>query len=713
MPNGEVLDSVRVDFFRPDSKEAPSKGPRWVDDPTWCAEDWRAGSDAGADLVTEEPDLFKSAFNKSPCAIDSPTSSGSLQQMASRVTFDNAGGDDLSEPFSPSSSAARMPRQASEITLHKVWSPEDGVLRSTSAKRMKSSNDRKPNSRGRSNIRSGQEIQNECCLHHVVQRPNGYFCLFWDIVCTVAIAHDTVMIPLLSAFPLIQQEGLPEILEAVSGCVWMVDIVVSFLRGFIDMQRGLVEMRLQKIAYRYVTTWFIPDAAMVFLDGLSLFMVELRQMEALTLLRLFRNLRLVRLLKMTNRFRLLKDVITSMGYGSEGTSVFVETVVGVLKHLALIALLCHFTGCAWHAIGGLTGTTWVTVHTTLREQDIGIFNHNWMYLYMTSVHWSLTQFTPAAMDVVAVNALERVFSVVVTLAGLIVFSLFLGSINQNLARLRNLNAQERLQNRLVRRYVSERRISVELAAEILAWIKQRRRGKANSKIVFSDIKALENLPSKLLTDLQQEVGIPVLESHAMLKHLAGLGYQDAVRLCSKALNEVSRVFGEELFHSGSSSDKMYFVRSGRLHYTWELRPQETEDVFPQSRVGEASLWLQVEYCGRLACADHSAHLFYLDADIFRKVLSKSEHMEVLTVYARLFSKLFLAQKEIDMASDLFGDDKHVATLMRRLRALQVGVSVLFTADRHVLNAKPVFLAWKEVVQAKPRRAGGSCWPFGG
>ena len=128
-------------------------------------------------------------------------------------------------------------------------------------------------------------------------------------------------------------------------------------------------MRLQKIAYRYVTTWFIPDplliladssryqlqnlvlgasvmsyqplsqqhsrgfrlvtqdAAMVFLDGLSLFMVELRQMEALTLLRLFRNLRLVRLLKMTNRFRLLKDVITSMGYGSEGTSVFVETVV--------------------------------------------------------------------------------------------------------------------------------------------------------------------------------------------------------------------------------------------------------------------------------------------------------------------------------------------------------------------------------------------------
>lgn len=82
----------------------------------------------------------------------------------------------------------------------------------------------------------------------------------------------------------------------------------------------------------------------------------------------------------------------------------------------------------------------------------------------------------------------------------------------------------------MRRYVSERHISVELGAEILAWIKQRRpsqtssaekvaaalvyfaeifgalgtgssgpahprgrRGKANSKTVFGDIKALESL----------------------------------------------------------------------------------------------------------------------------------------------------------------------------------------------------------------------------
>ena len=33
-------------------------------------------------------------------------------------------------------------------------------------------------------------------------------------------------------------------------------------------------------------------------------------------------------------------------------------------------------------------------------QEISVFEHDWLYMYMTSVHWSLTQFTPAAMDVV-------------------------------------------------------------------------------------------------------------------------------------------------------------------------------------------------------------------------------------------------------------------------------------------------------------------------
>jgi len=251
---GGELDSLRVDHFRIDGSEVQRSPPgRRIDDPNWRAEDWKAESEDGS--LDEELDFSK--LRPKPPSLDSPTGSGSLQHFASRVTFDGVGGDDLSEPLSPSSGAG-MPRQTSEVTLHKVWTPEDAMVTRAGSKRLKVE-DRKPTSRSRSMVRSGQEILDEGCSHYLVLRPNGFFCIFWDIVCTVAIAHDTVMIPLLSAFS-INQAGVPEILEAVSGCVWMTDILISFLRGFIDTTRGLVEMRLRYIAYRYVTTWFLPAA---------------------------------------------------------------------------------------------------------------------------------------------------------------------------------------------------------------------------------------------------------------------------------------------------------------------------------------------------------------------------------------------------------------------------------------------------------------------
>ncbi|CAJ1342873.1 unnamed protein product, partial [Effrenium voratum] len=138
---------------------------------------------------------------------------------------------------------------------------------------------------------------------------------------------------------------------------------------------------------------------------------------------------------------------------------------------------------------------------------------------------------------------------------LIVFSFFIGNVNQSLARLRNLTAQEMQQNALVRRYVNEKGISVGLATEILTFIKQRGLGKASSKLVLADIKALQVLPREILTHLLEEVNMPILMTHGLMKYLSMLVYADVARLCEKALKEQSIVHGEEIFHSGSMPDR--------------------------------------------------------------------------------------------------------------------------------------------------------------
>ena len=89
------------------------------------------------------------------------------------------------------------------------------------------------------------------------------------------------------------------------------------------------------------------------------------------------------------------------------------------------------------ALGDLSADdmTWIV---TYKERLNLPAETEWFFMYALSLHWALTQFTPAAMDVVAVNTSERLFSLFATLSGLIMFSFFIGSINQFHGRSRKM-----------------------------------------------------------------------------------------------------------------------------------------------------------------------------------------------------------------------------------------------------------------------------------
>lgn len=344
----------------------------------------------------------------------------------------------------------------------------------------------------------------------------------------------------------------------------------------------------------------------------------------------------------------------------------------------------------------MNGATWVTAHSELREATLGE-DCPWQYMYITAVHWSLTQFTPAAMDVVAVTCLERLFSVVVTLLGLIVFSFFIGTINQALGKLRHATAQELQQNQLVRRYVNENGISVGLATEILTFIKRRGVGKAQSKLVSGDIKILKVLPRALRDNLLEEVSMPVLTSHPLLNYLSLRGYSEMARLSHKAVKEASVVHGEEIVHPNSVADRFIFLMNGRLKYSSD-RSMDMEDMHEGMRFAEATLWLKWEYRGRLHCEDQSAYFLTLDAPFFRKCMSRCCLNEMVTMYARLFFQLMIdTYKHTDEASDLFGNDAaQMEGLVKTVKGVQDGAAKFSTLGlQRGPDVADCFDAWKE------------------
>jgi len=374
-----------------------------------------------------------------------------------------------------------------QLRVHEIWTAETDSLRARKWRSDRSLTSHSSKSLSRLAKRQSLKGQFRALPAFFVMRPDSIACILWDFICAAAMLHDSVMIPLLSSFD-IESTGIVLSFSLASALVWAWDFILSFFRGYINFRTGFVEMRMNYIAYRYLTGWFAPDIALLSLDVMTFFGTSSTDVQSLTLLRLFRSLRLLRLVRMMGRAHLLKEHLTGLEFMGALASVYMETAFSILKHLAIIAFLCHFTGCAWYALGREeVGPSWITVHEAMRD-ELGLPS-DMLYMYSTALHWSLTQFTPAAMEVTATNFIERLFSVFVVLAGLIVFSFFLGSINQALSHLRSRSAQETHQNMLVRRYVADKQISVNLAADVFAFIRQRGLGRARSKVVFGDMKA--------------------------------------------------------------------------------------------------------------------------------------------------------------------------------------------------------------------------------
>merc|ERR1711937_819386 len=92
----------------------------------------------------------------------------------------------------------------------------------------------------------------------------------------------------------------------------------------------------------------------------------------------------------------------------------------------------------------------------------GFENVPFLYKYLSPLHWTLAQFTPAGNEVRPHNSLERFFSVVVLLFALIFFSSFLSSITAAMTQLRKLSSAKMQQFSVLRRFLKDRKVPHEL-----------------------------------------------------------------------------------------------------------------------------------------------------------------------------------------------------------------------------------------------------------
>eukprot|EP00930_Biecheleria_cincta_P086005 TRINITY_DN75378_c0_g1_i1.p1 TRINITY_DN75378_c0_g1~~TRINITY_DN75378_c0_g1_i1.p1 ORF type:complete len:687 (-),score=78.72 TRINITY_DN75378_c0_g1_i1:179-2239(-) len=476
---------------------------------------------------------------------------------------------------------------------------------------------------------------------------NLYMCFSWFSI--AVLMYELFMLPL-RIFDIPDRIALL-ILNVFAVSFWTFDWLLSFVVGY-QLPDGETEMRLFAIASKYAKTWLVPDLIIVVADWLLVFFAlsdeegdSQGSMRGLLrvgrAMRYVRVLRLLRLRKLLSAYQMLEEFLNSEYFSICFTLLF---------NFLCMLYIGHYLGCLWYLLGTTVfegEESWVPYYK--------INETSWEYKYLTSLHWSLTQFTPGSMHVQPRNVYERGFGVVVLCCGMIAFSSIVSSITAGANQLKAITNRYRIQRTVLRRFLKEKQISRALVSRITRYadvIIQ----PTLSKVDDADARLLSLLPQSLRLEVYAQMNESVVKQHPLFRLLSTR--RSVFReICSPEILQLTMLSeGDELFRPGDVAKHMYFVRHGVLDYVL-LSPSgvesEAAEVGPASWFCEPALWTDWVHQGYSRAKSDAVVLSVHSRGFQETLLQHRAEMWMAQAYGREFLRSmneqagFLTETELD------------------------------------------------------------------
>jgi len=443
--------------------------------------------------------------------------------------------------------------------------------------------------------------------------PNSKRRLSWDLIGMTFVLYDIITIPL-QVFT-IKVNLFSTILHWLTAIFWTIDFPTGFLTGYTS--EGRLEMNPLFVAKHYATTWMPLDVFLIIIDWFLLLIADdsedgavatlgiTRFGKAFRVVRILRVLRLLRLMKIPRYLSRLEERIESE---------LVAIVIGIVKLTAAILLINHLVACAWYGLGDgpyRGKRSWVDEY--LREDD-GV-----PYRYTSSLHWSLTQFTPAGMEIYPTNTLERSFNIIVVIFAMVTFSWFISSITNAMTHLRNMNSEYARQLLELSRFIRFNKISGQLSLRMRRHLEHIIM-KGQREVQEKDVPLLAMLSEPLRMELHVEVYCKTLICHPLFRKFSEMNAVATRKICHHTISTAIISQGDCLFSWGESCEYMYFIKHGRLIYTQDKGECGYNEVLSSgSWMCEACLWTSWRHLG-WAYASAKASLLTIEAAKFLRVI---------------------------------------------------------------------------------------------
>eukprot|EP00927_Polykrikos_kofoidii_P023574 TRINITY_DN2166_c1_g1_i2.p1 TRINITY_DN2166_c1_g1~~TRINITY_DN2166_c1_g1_i2.p1 ORF type:complete len:801 (+),score=109.65 TRINITY_DN2166_c1_g1_i2:119-2521(+) len=464
-------------------------------------------------------------------------------------------------------------------------------------------------------------------LSPVMWHPSNHPRIIWDLCSLALVVLDIMWLPFGVFDP--PRQFVAVLIEWLTRIFWSVDMVLSFFTGFVT-EKGFVEMRPEKIALKYVRSWFVLDLIIVGLDWAEPLLTTdfgafgfARIAKISRLLKIVRLLRLLRLVRMREIVNLLMERINSR---------FALVMLDVAKLLFLMLSLGHLIACVWYEVGKSGGeSNWIVQE--------GFAGDSIITRYLISMRWSMSQFSGGMDEVVPHNDTESFFALLVATSTFWSGAVFVSALTSSMTQLYLSAGQHSQSFSVLRRFLSQCGISKSLSMRVnrnaqYAFREQKRR------MPETEVSLMCLVSEPLRVEIHFEMFTPILSCHPFFADYIKQCPHVVRKICHHAM-EISGTYlsGDVVFNEGETPEKptVSFVRFGEVFYESSYNVFGSMSAVDEGTwISEACLWVPWTHRGTLKVLQ-DCQFYRLDAERFQQIALQFVHADFdLARYAEEF-----------------------------------------------------------------------------
>eukprot|EP00435_Cladocopium_sp_Y103_P049961 s280_g15.t1 len=370
---------------------------------------------------------------------------------------------------------------------------------------------------------------------------------------------------------------------------------------------------------RYFQSWFLIDLLVLTMDA-SIILVEtfgsFSENESTTLspfhsARFLRALRLLRLLRLMRVAKLQQEMmVLANRFLTTHTFMLMKVVAGV----CMLLLINHIIACSWYGIGTweFEGRSWLA--------RLEIPQNDFAESYAASMHWALTQFTPATNNIAPDNAMERFFALGVVVFAIGIFSSFITQITTTMSSLRMARSEQNQKRAKLLQFFSERGLSVGLFGKVQQALQQE--GHFEVRLKEPDVMLIQKIPERLKMQLHEEMFRNNLLSLNIWPSSTKDNEYFLATICHHAMQDHSAVPGQDVFLPGTDCHDVYVIESGSMGYVTVAGDLIGDFTSVQGGLCLPCLWCEWTHRGRLAATMGICYYARLRCDQFCTIVQK-------------------------------------------------------------------------------------------